>query len=243
MIRKATESDLEAIWTFVMKDIARNYFIALGLMQGNETYKDIYIEEDKGILFHRNSGNIQFINYGQASLESFKELIDQLEFKKLIGPRSMCRGLSLEVDYEGAIISALDKRSYSKTSNSSIVKKIEIQDLEAVEQLYSQLFAGYPKVPYMKDKLLSHRGTGYLIKTDRLLSVAQSDFGCLIVGVATDLNHQHQGYATTCIRSLIEEMFKTHTTIYLQYDNLGAGKLYESLGFRPIDQVIHYKKR
>jgi len=243
MIRKATESDLEAIWTFVMKDIARNYFIALGLIQGKETYKDIYIEDDKGILFHRTSGNIQFINYGEASLESFKELIDQLEFKKLIGSKSMCRGLSLEVDYEGALISALDKECYSETSNSSIVKRIEIQDLEAVEQLYSQLFTGYPKVPYMKDKLLSHRGTGYLIKTDKLLSVAQSDFGCLIVGVATDLNHQHQGYATTCIRSLIEEMFKTHDTIYLQYDNLDAGRLYESLGFRPIDQVSHYMKR
>ncbi|MBI9013016.1 MAG: GNAT family N-acetyltransferase [Clostridiales bacterium] len=243
MIRKATESDEEAIWAFVKRDIARNYFVALSLMKGREAYKDIYIEDQKGILFYRTSGNLQFINYGQASLDLFNELICQLEFNKLIGPQSMCRGLNLNVDYEGAIISVLERNRYHSNTDSSKIERLDIADLEAVEELYSQLFTGYPKVSYMKDKLLSHRGIGYLIKADNLMSVAQSDFGCLVVGVATDLNHQHQGYATLCLQALIEEMFKTHDMVYLQYDNPNAGRLYESLGFRPIDQVIHYKKR
>lgn len=243
MIRKATASDWEAIWTFVERDIARNYFIALSLIRGRETYKDIYIEDQKGILFHRISGNLQFINYGKASLELFNELISELEFEKLIGPQSMCQGLDLELDYEGAIISALDKIRYHTTMDFSKTERVDVADLEAIEELYSQLFTGYPKMSYMKDKLLSYRGIGYLIKADKLVSVAQSDFGCLIVGVATDRNHQHQGYATLCLNALINEMFETHDTVYLQYDNPNAGRLYESLGFRPIDQVIHYKKR
>jgi len=238
MIRKATLEDLSFLKSFVSKDYPRNYFIALGLERGYSTFKDIYIGEE-AVLFHRASGNLQFINYGSDD-GGFKELIKSLEFNRLIGAKSMCDVLGLKVDYYGAIISKLDRKNYEYEMNDASI--ISLSDLYAIENLYKKVFSGYPKANYMKDKLMSQRGTGYMIKKDGILSVAQSDFNILIVGVATDPEYQRMGYAKECMMELMNEMFKKETSVYLQYDDLGAGKLYKSLGFKKVDQVVHYMR-
>ncbi len=63
------------------------------------------------------------------------------------------------------------------------------------------------------------------------------------MGVATDPNYQKKGYAIECLVPLLKEIFNTYNKAYLQYDNFHAGKIYEKLGFNPVDQVIHYTKR
>ncbi len=238
MIRKATLEDLSFLKSFVSKDYARSYFIALGLERGYSTFKDIYIGEE-AVLFHRASGNLQFINYGSDD-GGFKELIKTLEFNSLIGPKSMCDVLDLKVDYYGAIISKLDRKDYIYEKNNANI--ISTSDLYAIENLYKKVFSGYPKANYMKDKLMSQRGTGYMIEKNGIRSVAQSDFNILVVGVATDPEYQRMGYARECMIELMNEMFKKETSVYLQYDDLGAGKLYKSLGFKKVDQVVHYMR-
>ncbi|MCH4886885.1 GNAT family N-acetyltransferase [Acidaminobacter sp. JC074] len=238
MIRKATIDDLSYIKSFVSRDYARNYFIALGLEKGYSTFKDIYMG-DEAILFHRASGNLQFANYREDD-GGFKDLIKTLDFKYLIGSKTMCHVLGLDIDHEGAYISELKKDDFVYEDTSASI--IGLDDLEDIEGLYKKVFSGYPKVSYMKDKLISNRGTGYKIVKEKICSVAQSDFKRLIVGVATDPACQRMGYARACMMALMKTMFETEDSVYLQYDDKGAGKLYESLGFKRIDQVIHYKR-
>lgn len=238
MFKLADKKAYKAVESFVSKDYARNYFIALGLKRGYDTYKSIYMFEGH-MLFHRASGNLQFA-YESGDISHVKDLINDLEFQTLIGAKSTCHQLGLKVVKQGAYIAALKKEDYLHIASDA--EQLSVEDLYQVEDLYAMIFPGYPKVQYMKEKLESTRGVGYCIKDKAIVSVAQSDFHALIVGVATHPDHLRKGHALKCMHALIQSMFQTQDTVYLQYDNPDAGKLYDQLGFKIIDQVIHYKR-
>ncbi|MBN2796868.1 MAG: GNAT family N-acetyltransferase [Clostridia bacterium] len=247
MIIKGKKENLEAIKAYVSKDYARNYFIALGLLSEKTIFKDIYIEweqEIKGILFHRTSGNLQYVSYEDHDNSELLALLQTLEFDLLISPKSFCKPLEsiLEVKKEGAIIAELKREEYSPVMVSE-VKALQVEDLEDVISLYSKVFSGYPKLEVMKEKLITGRGIGKVIFENGLKSVAQSDFSKVIVGVATDPLSQKKGLGTRCLHGLIQELLLTETSLFLQYDNPSAGRIYEKLGFKPVDRVFHYQKR
>ena len=237
-MKKATKEDLQFLKDFVSRDYPQNYFIALGLEKGFETYKDIYIGKD-AILFHRASGNLQYASY-EGDAIPFRELVKTLEFDQLIGPKSICDALGLTVDYLGGYIAKLDKKDFKYLQNEA--REMTVHDLEAVEALYAKVFPGYPKKAYMKEKLDDGRGVGYVIERNGLVSVAQSDFHRLIVGVATDPEHLKKGYAFRCMMALMNKMFETQSSVYLQYDSDVAGKLYEKLGFKVMDRIVYYRR-
>ena len=248
MIRIANEQDSQNILEYVSRDCARNYFILMSLIKDESTYQAIYIEESpdiKALLFHRASGNLQFVAYNEYDTKGFIELIKSMDFKYLISPHFFTKLLEpcLKVMKKGAIIAECSNDSFNPSPIHSLATNLTVDDLESVEILYSKVFSGYPKTPYMKRKLEEHRGTGYQVTTNSLVSVAQSEFGYVIVGVATDPNHQKKGYATECLVPLIREVLNTYPKAYLQYDNLDAGKIYERLGFKPVDQVMHYGRK
>lgn len=244
MIRKSTEQDAKRIEAYIAKDYARNYFIALGML--SNAFQDIYIDETdqiNSILFHRKSGNLQFICYKKYDCSDMCMLIKSISFNVLISPQSYCIGVEdvLKVVKEGAWIAALDSKNIS--FNDDAVKVLTVRDLDDVEALYSTVFSGYPKKDAMADKLNSKRGIGFFIRQKDIVSVAQSDFGNVIVGIATCPEEQGKGYAKRCMLMLMKTLFEHHQTLYLQYDNPRAGYLYTSLGFKVIDQVMHYEKR
>lgn len=236
-MRKATIDDRNILKEFVSRDYARSYFAALGLEKSWSTFKDIYMT-DEAALFHRASGNLQYVSFAQD--DSFSSLVRTLTFNHLIGSRQMCDHLGLPIERLGAYIAKLDKEDY--VPKTSFALPIEVDDLRSIENLYERVFSGYPKADYMKSKLLSGRGIGFGIKKDDMVSVAQSDFYSLIVGVATHPNYVRQGYAQACLHKLLEKMFQTQRSVYLQYDDPYAGKLYEKLGFKVIDQVAFYTR-
>lgn len=247
MIVKGKNEDLDSIKSYVSKDYARNYFIALGLLSEKSVFKDIYLEWDhgiQGILFHRISGNLQYVSYEEHDNSELIALLQTLEFDLLISPESFCRHLEsvLEVKHRGAIIAELKKEDYSPLIVSEVMP-LTVADLDEVISLYDKVFTGYPKLEFMKNKLISGRGIGKVIKEDDVIAVAQSDFSKVIVGVATDPKFQKKGLGTKCLHSLIQNLFLDETSLFLQYDNPSAGRIYEKLGFKPVDQVFHYQKR
>lgn len=243
MIRKASKADMPIIQTYISRDYARNYFIALSLLKGPETYEAIYIDETdqiNGMLFCRASGNLQFVSYHDYDTSDMQLLITQLDFKLLISPESFCQQLepAIKIHKRGAWIAKLARREYK--AHESHVDVLMPEDSEAVERLYSKVFPGYPKADFIRKKLLDGRGIGVKIQEDDLFSVAQSDFSYVIVGVATAPDKQKKGYARQCMYGLMNRLFETEDALYLQYDSDIAGKLYEDLGFKPVDRVNHY---
>lgn len=256
MIREMLPDEYPIVKRFVEKDIARNYFILLGLASKKQVYHKIYGEykddELSALLFRRNSGVLQFYAPGEFDLDEFINLISTLEYDALIGPRSYCskfldKGLFTSIK-DGAYISKLHKDYKMEPRQIQYkIRDITVDDLDKIVELYRQVFESFSSKEVMKEKLLNNRGRGVCIKENEgIISVAQTDFetgdGAVIVGVATDNNYRYKGLATECLYLLCNTLLKEGKDLYLQYDNLEAGKIYEKLGFRTIDQVIHYKR-
>ncbi len=237
-------------------DIARNYFILLGLSNKTKVYDKIYGEykdgELKAVLFIRKSGLLQFFAPGEYDINVFSELIASLVSERLIGPKLYCHKLLdngvFSIADEGAYISKLEK----DFKLEPLIKNIEfcnigIKDLDEIIRLYQKVFQSFSPKDVMEEKFISERGRGICIRdNNRIISVAQTDFetvnAALIVGVATEPDYRNKGYATECTKYLSIIMQKEGKDVYLQYDNPKAGKIYERLGYKTIDRVVHYRK-
>ncbi|MDF2841107.1 MAG: putative acetyltransferase, partial [Clostridia bacterium] len=64
----------------------------------------------------------------------------------------------------------------------------------------------------------------------------------IIVGVGTAAAFQGKGLATKCLKVLCSQLLREGKDLYLQYDNMNAGRIYEKLGFQPIDMIRYYKR-
>lgn len=257
MIREIFPKDHDLVFQFVEKDIARNYFILLGLKDKRQVYDRIYGEyvedELKAILFKRKSGILQFFALGQFDLNGFVNLISTLQYTGLIGPKSYCnnfidRGL-FQFAKDGACISKLNKNSKIELINSKYkTSKISVGDLDEIVELYKDTFSSFASKEMMEEKLNTKRGRGICIEENgEIVSVIQTDFetsdAAVIVGIATRKDYRAKGLATECLKILSKSLINEGKDLYLQYDNLEAGKIYEKLGFKIIDHVIHLNKK
>jgi uncharacterized protein len=256
MIKEISILEYSKIYEFIRQDNARNYFIRLGLESHKPIYERIIGElndngELKAILLKRLSGNLQFYSKGEFDEEGFISCISEMNFNSLISSRSYCdrfldKGLFLNYE-DGAIIAKLDSRWVGEYELSPEVEALKLEDLDDVVQLYEEVFSSFSSKDVMLKRLRSGRGRGLCIRHQgKVVSVVQSEFeelnSALIVGVGTAIDFQGKGLATKCLRALCKQLAQEGKDLYLQYDNIDAGRIYEKLGFKPIDQVRHYKR-
>ncbi len=254
MIRPVQQQELPEVKKLVMLDCARNYFVCLGLTADETPFEEILGEWDesgtlKAVLFQRKTGNLQFYAPGGFDVEGFAEKISEMDFKAVIGPSSYCDRF-------------LDRKLFTRTTNGAIIAKraldgslpklffpevepLGVNDLDQVVRLYGKVFSGFSPAAVMEQKLKNGRGRGVCIRYNGVIvSVVQSEFEmqdtALIVGVATDPDFQGKGLASKCLQVLCHELLFEGKSLYLQYDNMAAGRIYEKLSFRPIDQVKYY---
>lgn len=256
MIREILDSEKNMVFEFAKQDVLRNYFILLGLISQKTVYDKIYGEfiddELKAILLKRKSGTLQFFSPGNFDLYGFKDIILLLNSQVMIGPKSYCSkffniGLFSNIK-EGAYMAKLEEGHIEKWSNFKYnIRQVKIDDLEKIVELYRSTFPSFAPKEVMEEKLKSKRGRGVLIeKEGEILSVCQSDFetddSAIIVGVATKEGYRCDGLATACLKAIIKSLSEEGKDLYLQYDNIQAGHIYEKLGFRVIDRIVHLKK-
>lgn len=256
MIKELIQSEYDKAYEFIKQDNARNYFIRLGFDSSKPVFEKIIGDWDdeeqlRAILLKRLSGNLQFYASGIYDVKGFAEVISGLEFDALISPRSYCdklldRNLFSSVK-EGGFIAKLENSKDGCFESYFEVEPLNIEDLDGVVHLYEQVFSSFSSKAVMEKRLSSGRGRGVCIKQEgRIASVVQSEFeetdSALIVGVGTAKEFQGKGLATKCLKVLCNKLLQEGKDLYLQYDNPEAGRIYEKLGFQPIDQVRYYKK-
>jgi predicted GNAT family acetyltransferase len=256
LIREVQQEEFSQVYEFIRQDNARNYFVRLGFESNRPVYERIVGEWDeagqlKAVLLKRLSGNLQFYVKEAFDLEGFAAHISQLDFDSLISPRSYCdklleKGLFSSVK-DGAIIAKLDSNSEWIFDSYPEVETLRLEDLDEVIELYEKVFAAFSSKAIMEKRLTSGRGRGVCIRHEgKLVSVVQSEFeeknSAVIVGVGTDIGFQGKGLATRCLKEICSQLTQEGKDLYLQYDNPDAGRIYEKLGFKPIDQVRHYKR-
>lgn len=256
MIREIMNFEYEEVYKLIREDNARNYFVRLGFESGKPVYERIWGQWDEyerltAVLLKRLSGNLQFFAGGEFDIDGFAALIKDMEFQTLISPRSYCDGFIDKQLFssvkDGAFIAKLASTSAGAFETFPEVEVLKPEDLDEVVHLYEQVFTSFSSKSVMEKRLQSGRGRGVCIRQEgRLVSVVQSEFeeknSALIVGVGTAADFQGRGLASECLKTICHQLGVEGKDLYLQYDNPDAGRIYERLGFKPIDQVRHYKK-
>lgn len=256
MVREVEQKEYQTVYNLIRQDSARNYFIRLGLDSSKPVFKNIFGDWDdigrlRAVLFQRLSGNLQFYAAEDFDAEGFAACISKLEFESLISPRSYSDkllGKGLFQSFEDiAYISRLDKNKQIEFESYAEVEPLEVKDLDEVIRLYGNIFSSFSSKAVMEKRLISGRGRGVCIKhLSAMASVVQSEYeekhSALIVGVGTAPEFQGQGLATKCLKVLCRQLLQEGKDLYLQFDNMDAGRIYQKLGFEPIDQVRSYQR-
>ncbi|HAS74313.1 MAG TPA: hypothetical protein DCS67_09235, partial [Clostridiales bacterium UBA8960] len=137
-------------------------------------------------------------------------------------------------------------KAHSRSDSGLTFRALHQNDLEEVVGLYKGVFKSFARQEYMVNKLMEGHGRGVIARLNgQLVAVAQTDYEtentALIVGVATRHDHQGKGYGRAIMEALCTPLIADGKTLALQYDSAIAGALYESLGFKRIEQIYYVK--
>ncbi len=149
MIRELKENEFHSILNFVEQDIARNYFILLGLKNRKKMFDIIFKEcnkkGDNAVLLKRTSGVLQFYAQNEFDVQGFSEIISSIEYDSMISPKSFC-GKFIENSIfttvrEGAYISKLDGEcTITPSKINHKIRSITVDDLDKIVNLYKNVF-------------------------------------------------------------------------------------------------------
>ncbi|MET1248623.1 GNAT family N-acetyltransferase [Sporolactobacillus sp. STCC-11] len=121
------------------------------------------------------------------------------------------------------------------------------EEAEKVVALRNSLFTNYTETPSMLQKNMDKGSsrTYYIERNNEPVSsvstVAETAGAAMIVGVCTKKEYEHQGFATSCLIKTIGALTAEHKQPCLFYDNPAAGRIYEKLGFVPIEKWMMVK--
>lgn len=245
------------LYDLARMDPARNYFVCLTL-DNHQSYSKTWqvSQHDEPVfgLFLRKTGILQMIKHPSTELmpltEPVGEIIRSISWKQAnVTTAFKDHLLRINTAYEvkeAAYIAELESKHYLPRHHD--MKKtainLDTSHLPEVVSLYQRVFKSFASLSYMEEKLLSKRGRAVgLFMDHQLVAVAQSDYEghgkAVIVGVATHPEFQGMGYGRACLEALVDQLLDAQMTLYLQYDSPTAGKLYESMGFKPFDRVYY----
>ena len=217
-----------------------------------KVYSDI--DEDgniNGILF-KCFEYLTFYSYGEFDVDKFCEfIISDIEFNEISGKtecvEAIARKLGL-LKYRKVHLCRLDYiDDIEKNINPNLkLKKINIFNIKKVVKLYEEIgeFQN-TTIESLRSNLKS--GRGYCIEDRKKVismakSTAENDNTAMIIGVGTHPKYRNRGLASKCLIKLCKELLAENIKPCLFYDNEEAGKLYDKLGFKTIDNwSIYYK--
>lgn len=234
-----------------------NYFILQSLLKDKSPYQAMFRYEGSNFfLLLRKTGTMQ-IFFDQVPAQDmgleFCRIIESMPYTQIIGTQNVCQwveALRLPLIREAGSYIAFVELSWEAPFNGvdgQGVSDMTPNHLLEVETLYSQIFKGHASAKYMADKLSANRGRGkVLIREDKLLAVAQSDFEtpeeAVIVGVATDEASRNSGFGTKVTAALCQSLLNHSKQLGLIYENEAAGRIYERLGFVTKNRLYHMKR-
>lgn len=260
-----TEEWLTCINRALKTDVGRNYFMILGMREAYETYERLWVYEDNlsGVLALRKSQNAQLFlskkhTFSAPSLEQLGQICDQMGYKELITTLGMVGPLRAHSQlgeerprsYIGEIHRLEDLACPVSASlpEGWLIRDLSAVDTPQIEHLHKNAF-DHPAPSRIIEKRLGEgygRGIGLFDEKDVLITVVMSECetaeAANVVGVSTLSKYRGKGYASLLTHRLSEELLKEGRRPHLMFDNLSAGRIYESLGYQIYDQTVHFKK-
>ncbi|WP_082234845.1 GNAT family N-acetyltransferase [Halobacillus massiliensis] len=254
MIRRLTEEDRFKCQNLLAEKPAENLFIIgdienFGFEQDfQKLWGDFSGDELRAILLkYRNN----YIAYASGNFDSigFAEIIDQdFEFTQLSGLKAITSQILQHLDRQPDKTRSLfyakcdSKDKLNDNIDTSQVQMADVKDVKKIVELQNCIpeFEGDPnREEGIRKGFESSSARTYFIERDGLFvssasTTAENTMSAMIVGVCTHPDYQKNGYASSCMKQLCEEVLDEGKLLCLFYDNPKAGKIYKRLGFEDI---------
>lgn len=233
-------------YNFIVMDILRNKYNA----EKFKVYGEFMQDKLASILMY-NCGNVTYYSPYDISIESYKDILKNLDFVKLSGPNSLMEKFLpyIDVGDEGQSYVGMVKEVKAKSKYSDIkVKYVETR--EEIEKLY-YLFKSTEEykniVPESKEKFIedelvrletSNDRTAYIeVEGEMVASCAtrgETTKSAIIIGVVASPNHRNKGYGTEVLIGLFNDLLNEGKIPYLFYNNPAARSVYKNLGAKEV---------
>lgn len=260
-----TDEWLTCINRVLKTDVGRNYFMILGMREAYEVYERLWVYEENlsGVLALRKSQNAQLFlsknhEFSDKALKELAEICESIPYKELITTLGMVGGLraygNLGEAHPRSYIGELHHLSdlvlpvEAQLPPGWLVRDLTAMDTSQIEILHKHAF-DHPAPSRIIEKRLGEgygRGIGLFDENDLLVAVVMSECetaeSANVVGVSTLEAYRGKGYASLLTHRLSEVLLREGKRPHLMFDNLSAGRIYESLGYQIYDQTVHFKK-
>lgn len=252
------------------QDIARNYFLLLGMRNPVKTYEKLWFEPQCGsVLALRRSGNAQLSlqNLTAPLIDEIAFLIEGLSYGELITTKLMAAKFKT-LDFLGspkprsyiASLKASDFRLETETGALkdgggtreldalTRVTALQEEHIEALLALNALAFEHSAPETMLRKRLLGGFGRGFGIFSESGILVASLQTECEtegdanLVGVATHPDYRRQGIASYLTRHVAKLLLAEGKNPHLMFDNRDAGRIYEAIGFKIWDQTVHFSR-
>ncbi len=248
MIRHYAHADLPAVKAALTDEPDKLALLTTYLQVTDMLYFDLWLSDNLDVIIFRSYGSF-YIKLSQTA--DLDEVVLFLQFMPLIG--SLCgsadcmealairlpgvRGTAMMVT---AILNTPDKL---RDIELDVTRATSIADLRLVYSLLSaehvQGLAKFDDYCFTR-RSLTKGGLGRtlsLIRGEEVYATvstsAETERYALIADVVTNAKYRRQGLAAALVSSLCRELLAEGKTAVVTYTTTEAGRLYESLGFRP----------
>ncbi len=240
----------EAFWNHVNQEPLDYYFFIMDLKQHREKTQILMAMEKERVegLALLYSGEIVQLRGSRKAVALLLNSID-LERVELQAP-PLCGDLVLK-KYKPQIIHDLLLMHLRKGEENIQVRhvpeRLTVEDAEGVARVLRE---ADPEWWRGRDATAERQRAGFenaywlgIKRDNKLVSIGLTrfmDFGSNIGAIATDRNYRNQGFATSIVSSLVEEILKHSpcALIHVLKDNISAVKVYSTVGFKPYKEYL-----
>lgn len=243
------------------KDVARNYFLLLGMRNPVKTYEKLWFENMSGsVLALRRSGNAQLSlqKIQTALVDEIAQQIVDLRYQELITTKLMAASFKdLKILGSGkprSYIASLSAQDFRPSPNleavtpSGSIRLLNEGDLPMLLELNALAFDHSAPEAMLRERIKGIYGRGFGIFSAEGMLIAALQTECEtprdvnLVGVATHPANRRQGLASALTSYVAALLLEEGKNPHLMFDNRDAGRIYETIGFKVFDQTIHFSR-
>ncbi|MCG3084185.1 GNAT family N-acetyltransferase [Anoxybacillus sp. LAT_35] len=258
MIRKLNSADHHVVFSFLKQEPSLNLFI-IGDIEAfgyEQEFQELWGDFDengelRAVLLRFYDSYIPYAS-GEFDIEGFAKIMRHAAQSVRLSGKT-----ELVAKFE-SLLSLGKKRvtyfcecneiTFPEAENRYEIKQATIDDVDRILELRNRI-AEFSVPPSSRDMLVksleTNTGRVYYIEEDgRMVSsvatTAENTLSAMVVGVCTDPNDRHKGYASEIMKRVIEDYVRAGKTLCLFYDNPNAGRIYKRLGFYDIGMWTMY---
>ncbi len=252
---KATENEREMINRYCMDEAISNLFILADIENFgfDSEFQNVWYElkEEKmiGVVLRYYDNLILYSKTLETNFEIIDEIFNQYDIRILSGKKTVISHVSKLMDDQPFISIAMeynDKKIDNKTSR--LINVATTQDATDIARCYGEYdaFKGLysdileERAKQITDRMVSGEGKHVFIKDDQTIishgnTSGECSFAGMIGGLFTNPDYQRQGYASSILTYLTNDLISRNKKAVVLVGNRELKPFFDSQGFIAVD--------